>query len=296
MSGGFNRRGLIVGAAASLCAGPTLAAADGLADIEARVGSRLGVAALDLGSGAKLAHRADERFPMCSTFKAMAVAAVLARVDAGAERLDRFVRYGAADLLSYAPVTRAHVGEGGLPLADLCAAAVEVSDNTAANLILASLGGPAGWTRYVRSLGDGVSRLDRIELKLNSSIPGDPRDTTTPNASLSDLRKTVLGDALKPASRRRLQDWMVACTTGETRLRAGLPPHWRVGDKTGTWSAENAFASSNDIAVVWTETQPILIACYVTGRDAVPGKLRDAAIADVGRLVAATFRPGATRG
>lgn len=289
------RRGLIAGAAASLCAGPALAA-DALAAIEARVGGRLGVFALDVGSGATLAHRADERFPMCSTFKAMAVAAVLAKVDAGAERLDRFVRYGEADLLAYAPVTRAHVGEGGLPLADLCAAAIELSDNGAANLILASLGGPGGWTRYVRSLGDSVSRLDRTEPALNSSIPGDPRDTTTPAAMLADLRKTVLGDALKPASRQRLQDWMIACKTGDARLRAGLPRGWKVGDKTGTWGAENAYASSNDIAVVWTETQPILIACYVTGPDAVPAKARDAAIADVGRLAAATFRPGAHRG
>jgi beta-lactamase class A len=292
----FNRRDVIAGAAASACAWPAFAAGDGLAAIEARVGSRLGVAALDLGSGARLAHRADERFPMCSTFKAMAAAAVLAKVDAGHERLDRFVRYGPADLLPYAPVSRAHVRQGGLTLGELCAAAVEVSDNTAANLILASLGGPAGWTRYVRSLGDNVSRLDRTEPKLNTSLPGDPRDTTTPAASLADLQKTVLGDALSPASRQRLQDWMVACTTGETRLRAGLPRHWRVGDKTGTWGAENAFASSNDIAVVWTETQPILITCYVTGPDAVPAKLRDAAIADVARLVASTFRPGVARG
>jgi beta-lactamase class A len=290
-----SRRTLIAGAAASFCSG-LAAARDPLAEIEARVGGRLGVAAVDVSSGRRLDYRADERFPMCSTFKAMAVAAVLAKADVGAERLDRFVRYGEADLLAYAPVTRAHVGQGGLPVGDLCAAAIEYSDNGAANLILASLGGPAGWTRYVRSLGDSVSRLDRTEPTLNVSAPGDPRDTTTPAASLADLRKTVLGAALKPDSRRRLQDWMVACKTGETRLRAGLPNQWRVGDKTGTWSAENAYASSNDIAVVWTETQPILITCYVTGPDAVPAKLRDAAIADVARLVATTFRPGAFRG
>jgi beta-lactamase class A len=106
----------------------------------------------------------------------------------------------------------------------------------------------------------------------------------------------VLGDALKPTSRQRLQDWLVGCTTGETRLRAGLPPHWRVGDKTGTWGGTHAWASSNDMAVVWTETQPILITCYVQGRDAVPGKVRDDAIADVARLVAASFRPGAAHG
>jgi beta-lactamase class A len=319
MSGSFNRRTLIAGAAATACARPSLAgttrvikftfdgpkgAATGdmaaleqaLQAIEVRSGSRLGMSALDVHSGTHFGYREDERFPMCSTFKAMAAAAVLAKVDAGKERLDRFVRYGQADLLSYAPVSRAHVGQGGLPLGDLCAAAVEYSDNTAANLILASLGGPAGWTRYVRSLGDTVSRLDRIETALNASIPGDPRDTTTPAASLADWRKTVLGDALTPASRQHLQDWLIACKTGETRLRAGLPRHWKVGDKTGTWSAENAYATSNDLAVIWTETQPILITCYVTGPDRVPGKVRDAAIADVARLVTATFRPGAQRG
>ena len=254
------------------------------------------MAALDVHSGADFGYRADERFPMCSTFKAMLAAAVLAKVDAGAERLDRFVRYGAADLMSYAPAAKAHLAQGGMTVAALCEAAVELSDNTAANLLLRSVGGPGGWTRYVRTLGDRVSRLDRAEPALNSSIPGDPRDTTTPAAFLADLRKAVLGDALKPASRQRLQDWMIACKTGDARLRAGLPRHWKVGDKTGTWSAENAYASSNDIAVVWTETQPILITCYVTGRDSVPGKLRDAAIADVARLVASTFRSGAARG
>jgi beta-lactamase class A len=269
---------------------------DALAAIETRIGGRLGVEAHDVRGGAYFAYRANERFPMCSTFKAMAAAAVLARVDAGQERLDRFVRYGEADLFSYAPVTRAHVGQGGLTLGELAAAAVEVSDNTAANLLLASLGGAAGWTRYVRRLGDHVSRLDRTEPKLNTSPPGDPRDTTTPAAMLANLQKAVLGDALKPDSRQRLQDWMVACTTGEARLRAGLPRQWRVGDKTGTWGGTHAWASSNDIAVVWTDTQPILISCYIQGRDAVPATLRDDALADVARIVASTFRPGASHG
>jgi beta-lactamase class A len=286
MTGSPSRRGLIAGAAASLCAGAALAA-DGVAAIEARVGGRLGVAAMDLGSGARLAHRADERFPMCSTFKAMAVAALLARVDHGALSLAEFVRYGEADLLSYAPVSRAHVKEGGLPLRDLCAAAIELSDNTAANLILARIGGPAGWTAFVRGLGDATSRLDRNEPTLNTSIPGDPRDTTTPAAMLGDLRKVVLGDALSPASRQRLQAWMLAAQTGDKRLRAGLPRAWRVGDKTGAGD----HASTNDIAVVWTPSAPILIACYFTGAEAAAPAAREAAIADVGRLVARAFRP-----
>jgi len=285
-----SRRGVLAGAAASLCAGAAFAA-DALSGIEARIGGRLGVAAVDLGSGRSLAHRVDERFPMCSTFKAMAAAAVLKRVDAGAENLDRFLRYGPADLFSYAPVTKAHVGDGGMKLGNLCAAAVELSDNTAANLILASIGGPPGWTHFVRGVGDQVSRLDRNEPTLNTAIPGDPRDTTSPAATLADLRLVVLGDVLKPASRERLQGWMIAGQTGAARLRAGLPPSWRVGDKTGTGD----HATTNDIAVAWTSTGPVLITCYVTGAEASSGPVREAAIAEVARIVTQTFRPAEAR-
>ena len=284
---GFHRRALIAGAAASLCAAHALAAGAAFAGIEARVGGRLGVAALDPASGERLAYRADERFPMCSTFKAMAVAALLARLDRGEDRLDRFVHYGAADLLEYAPVTRANVGKGGMPLGDLCAAAIELSDNTAANLILATIGGPAGWTRFVRGLGDHRSRLDRNEPTLNTAIPGDPRDTTTPAAMLADLRAALLGKALRPATSDRLKGWMVACGTGLTRLRAGLPNDWQVADKTGS----GAHGTANDIAVAWTPTGPIVIACYLTGAEAAKPEARDASIADVGRLVAARLRP-----
>jgi beta-lactamase class A len=281
-----SRRSLVAGAAASLMAAPALAAGR-LAAVETKVGGRLGVAALDLASGEKLAHRADERFAMCSTFKAMAVAAALARLDRGLERLDRFVPFGQADVLDYAPVARAHVKDGGMAFGDLCAAAVEFSDNTAANLILASIGGPAGWTHFVRTLGDGLSRLDRNEPALNTAVVGDPRDTTTPLAMLADLRLVLLGKVLSAASRDRLAGWMVACETGKARLRAGLPAAWRVGDKTGT----GAHGSANDIAVVWTATQPIVIACYLTGAEAASADARDAAHAEVGRIVAQTFRP-----
>ncbi|HEY2710815.1 MAG TPA: class A beta-lactamase [Caulobacteraceae bacterium] len=281
-----SRRTLIAGAAASLCSG-LAAARNPFAAIEAKVGGRLGVFALDTATGAKLAYRADERFPMCSTFKAMAVAALLKRVDAGKERLDRFVPFGQADLLSYAPVSKAHIAAGGMKLAELCAAAIEFSDNTAANLILKSIGGPAGWTKFVRSLGDGASRLDRNEPTLNTSIPGDPRDTTTPAAMAHDLSATLLGQALSPASRDQLKTWMLATQTGLARLRAGFPTAWQVGDKTGTGD----HASTNDIAVAWTPRGPIVVACYLTGPEAATSAAREAAIADVGRVVAETFRP-----
>jgi len=279
-----SRRTLIAGAAASLCSG-LAAARNPFAEIEAKIGGRLGVAALDLSSGRSLSYRADERFPMCSTFKAMAVAAVLQRVDSGQEQLDRFVRYGAADLLSYAPVTRAHVTEGGMKLADLCAAAVELSDNTAANLILASIGGPAGWTGCVRALGDRKSRLDRNEPSLNTAVPGDRRDTTTPAAMADDLKATLLDRALSATSRDRLRGWMRASQTGLARLRAGLPADWQVGDKTGT----GEHGTANDIAIAWTPNGPVVIACYLTGAEAAAASARESAIADVGRFVAETF-------
>jgi beta-lactamase class A len=285
-----SRRLIIAGAAASLCA--AAAPADGrFAAIEARTGGRLGVAALDVASGARLAYRADERFAMCSTFKAMAVAALLARVDASHERLDRFVRYGKADLLEYAPVARKHLAAGGMTLVKLCAAAVEFSDNTAANLVLSAIGGPAGWTQFVRAIGDGASRLDRIEPCLNTAKPDDLRDTTTPAAMLADLRAVLLGEALRPATRQRLTDWMLHCRTGDHRLRAGLPRGWRVADKTGTGDRGTA----NDIAVAWAGGQPIVIACYLTGAEAASPDARDSAIAEVGRIVAASFRPAEAR-
>ena len=286
-SGGLSRRSLFGIAAAGVLAAPALAAGNQLAALEAKTGGRLGVAALDVASGARLAHRDDERFPMCSTFKAMAVAAMLARVDRGADRLNRFVPYRRADLLEYAPVTRAHVRAGGMTVGELCAAAIEHSDNTAANLILASIGGPPGWTGFVRSLDDAASRLDRVEPALNDVAPGDTRDTTTPLAMLRDLELTVLGKVLSPASRDRLAGWMVACETGKQRLRAGLPSAWRVGDKTGTCDSHHN--TTGDIAVAWAPGGPMVIASYLADANVDPVG-RDAALAEVGRIVAAAFR------
>ncbi len=283
-----SRRATLTGAAAALAASPALAADDRLAALERRVGGRLGVAALDVASGRRLAWRAGERFRMCSTFKLMAAAAVLARIDRGRERGERMIRFGRADLLSHAPVARAHVGEGALPLLTLCQAAVEVSDNTAANLILAELGGPGAVTAFVRTLGDPTTRLDRNEPGLNTGAPDDPRDTTSPAAMLGDVRAVVLGGVLAPASRERLQSWMIACRTGLTRLRAGLPAGWRAGDKTGTGPGGTA----NDIAVVWSPRGPIVITSYLTGAAAVGDAARDAVHADVARIVIETLGHG----
>ncbi len=172
---------------------------------------------------------------------------MLARVDRGQERLDRRIVFSDKDLVTYSPVTKDHVGPAGMSVADICAAAVTLSDNTAGNLMLASFGGPAALTAYARSLGDGLTRLDRIETALNEAAPGDPRDTTTPNAMLGDMQRLLVGDALSAKSRRHLTQWLLASKTGTKRIRAGLPSDWRVGDKTG--GGDNGTA--NDIAVAW---------------------------------------------
>jgi len=257
----------------------------GMVALEARSGGRLGVAALDTRTGAAFGHRADERFPMCSTFKALVAGLVLSRVDRGLERLDRRIVYGKQVLLSTSPVTEKHVG-AGMTVGELCAAAVTRSDNAAANLLLDSFGGPAALTAFLRTLGDPVTRLDRHEPELNEARPGDPRDTTAPRAMLGGLRALTLGTALSPASRRRLVAWLVANQTGGARLRAGLPPGWRVGDKTGS----DGRTTTNDIAVVWPPNRPpILITAYLT-QAAVDDAARNAVLAEVARiLVSAGF-------
>lgn len=288
----ISRRELLTG---SLLAGPTLlglrAAADdwdgelphGVASLERRHGGRLGVAILDSASGKLIGHRADERFALCSTFKFLAAAYVLARVDRKQESLSRRIVYAREYLVPYSPITEKHVGEGGLTVGDLCEAAVTLSDNTAANLLLDSFGGPEGLTAYMRSLGDSVTRLDRREPELNEATPGDPRDTTTPVAMLDTLRTTVLGTELSTSSREQLIAWLVANKTGDKRLRAGVPKGWRVGDKTGS-GANNV---TNDIAVIWPPARaPILVAAYYAEARASDDE-RNAVLSEVGHLAAA---------
>jgi beta-lactamase class A len=256
-----------------------------LAEIEAREGGRLGVFVRDAGTGATIEHRADERFPICSTFKLMAAAALLKRVDEGAERLDRTIPFGPSDLLDYAPITKAHAAEGGMSLADLCAAAIDWSDNTAANLVLQVIGGPAGFTQFARSLGDGVTRLDRNEPSLNEAAPGDERDTTSPRAMSADMQKVLLGDALSDASRRQLQTWLINDKVGDKRLRAGLPHSWRIGDKTGSGDR----GTTNTIAIIWPpDRAPIIAAVYYT-ESAAPMDARNAIHKEIGGLIAETF-------
>jgi beta-lactamase class A len=278
-------------AAATFIGAPAVAASDPvlqLTALEHFIGGRIGVAAIDTGSGRRIAHRADGRFAMCSTFKWLLAAAVPARSEHGSIALDSRISYSAAELPSHSPLTRARLSEGFMSVEALCEAAVERSDNGAANLLLHHMGGPAAVTEYASSIGDPVTRLDRYELALNENLPCDPRDTTTPSASVADLRKVLLGDALAPESRARLVAWMKNCQTGFDRLRAGLPRGWMVADKTGTGTGTDATSAVNDIAVVWPPNRPpIVVASYISGSPRPIGR-QSAAHAEIGRLVAAS--------
>jgi beta-lactamase class A len=278
-------KGLVLTGAAVALARPAWAVAKSddaearLARLEQRRGGRLGVAIHDTGGGRRAAHRGDERFLMCSTFKLLLAAAVLERVDRGEEKLDRRIVFGKDVLLEWAPVTSKHAGPPGMTMWALCEAAITLSDNTAANLLLKQVGGPQAVTALARSLGDPLTRLDRTEPTLNRHN-GD-KDTTTPAAMLGVVHKLLLGDALSDASRERLTNWLLANQTGGDSLRAGLPSDWREGDKTGSGDT-----ATNDVAILWPpQPKPVLVAAYYENANA-SGKDRHAVLAEVGRIVA----------
>jgi beta-lactamase class A len=270
----FTRRHFLA-ALPGLACGPAIGRDRGLSDAcaayEAATGGHVGVCATNVSTGRTLAWRADERFVLCSTFKASLAALVLARVDAGRDRLDADVAFGERDLQEWAPVARAHVARGRLTVDAMCAAAVELSDNTCANLLLARVGGPPALTAFWRRIGDFFSRLDHDEPLLNRTPPGGLDDTTTPAAMAGNLRRLILGDVLSAASRARLTGWMIDCRTGADRLRAGLPTSWRTGDKTGN-NGKDAFG---DLAVTWADPDtPLVICVYTRGGDPVAEQVR----------------------
>ncbi|MDH2420125.1 class A beta-lactamase [Cobetia amphilecti] len=249
--------------------------------IESEVGARIGVTVLDTADGTRFSWRGDERFPMSSTFKVLACGHLLSRVDEGQESLSRKVEIRPVDLVTYSPITEHHTRDGGLTLEALCHATITTSDNTAGNLILDALGGPAALTAYLRRLNDDSTRLDRRETALNEATPGDPRDTTTPHAMAATLQRLLVGDALSEPSRLALQGWMLANTTGDDKLRAALPDDWQIADKTGG----GGYGTNNDVAILWPPLRaPLIVAVYLTESEADLAA-RNAAIADVGRLL-----------
>lgn len=287
----LSRRSLLVGSALlypSLMLAPAARADDDdvdqqLAALEKRTGGRLGVSVIDTGTNVSFSNRETERFPLMSTFKVLVAGMVLARVDGGDENLERRVTYEQDKIVTYSPETEKHVGAEGMTVGELCKAAITLSDNTAGNLLLDSLGGPEGLTKWLRSIGDTSTRLDRWETDLNEAKKDDPRDTTTPDAMLDTLGNLTVGSVLSEPSRLQLIDWMVASTTGGARLRAGLPDAWKIGDKTGTGNN----GSAADIAIFWADesASPILIATYIT-EATVPVSELNPVFAEVAKIAA----------
>lgn len=262
-----------------------LSLADQLKHLEDNSGGRLGVAVIDTHDNTRVGWRENERFPMCSTFKIMLASAILARGTAEPTLLRQRLHYRQSELVAYSPVTEKHLADG-MTVIELCAAALQYSDNSASNFLMKLIGGPAGVTRYARSIGDQIFRLDRWETELNSALPGDARDSTSPDAMARSLRRLALGDALGAPQRRQLADWLRGNTTGDTRIRAGAPQGWQVGDKTGA----GAYGTVNDIGVLWRPNDaPLVLALYYT-REEKDAPVANAVLAQATRLVTAVFR------
>lgn len=277
----FDRRGFLAlaagaGVALALPSRAWARADDGLdlAGLEARHGGRLGVCASS--GGQQVGWRQEERFAYASTFKLFLAACVLGRVQEGREQLDRAIPVREADMVSHAPVTGPAVGST-LTIAQLCEAAVEVSDNPAANLLLREIGGLEAFESWYRGIGDTVTRVDRYETDLNSALPGDPRDTTTPAQAIANLERVMLGDLLEPELRKQLETWLLDSPTGAGRIKAGVPAGYRVAHKTGT-GARNSY---NNIGVVWPPAgPPVSIAVYYTGAEGATPEQLDAVVAE----------------
>lgn len=231
-----------------------------LTDLEKSSGGRLGVALINTADNSQIQYRGDERFAMCSTSKVMATAALLKQSETDKNLLAQRINLKKSDLVNYNPITEKHL-DSGMTLGELSAATLQYSDNTAMNKILEHLGGPAKVTEFAHSMGDKTFRLDRTEPTLNTAIPGDPRDTSTPLAMAESLRKLTLGNALGEPQRAQLVEWMKGNTTGGASIRAGLPATWVVGDKTGSGD----YGTTNDIAIIWpTNHAPVILVTYFT--------------------------------
>ena len=258
-------------------------AASALKAIKKRTGGRLGVHILDSQSGKRLTLDDDSRYAMASTFKVPLVASLLWQVDHAAFPLTQVLPFAKTDLVANSPILQKAIEQGvtELTVRDLCGAAVAYGDNAAANVLLKAMGGPDALTKFMRSIGDEITRLDRIEPDLNSNLPGDERDTTTPHAMVESLLKIFTQSVLSLASRALLIDWMITSRTGLDRVRKGLPKSWQTGNKTGT----GQYGAVNDVAVTWPpDRRPILIAVYMSDSKLDTAQLA-AAHAEIGQIV-----------
>ncbi|OMH39286.1 class A beta-lactamase [Motiliproteus sp. MSK22-1] len=251
-----------------------------IAAIESKLDGRIGVAILNLHSGDKWTYKADSRFPVSSTFKVQLCGAILAKVDAGKESLNRPITFKKSEIVSWSPITEKRV-QTGMSVGELCEATITMSDNTAANLLLDMIGGPQGLTMFLRKIGDDITRLDRWETKLNEGVPGDLRDTTTPTAALGTLEKLLFGKVLSMSSRKQLTDWMINDKVADDLLRTSLPEGWKIGDKSGA----GGYGSRSIIAFIMPPNKgPTLVTIYLTENE-VDFSTRNRMIAEIGRLI-----------
>lgn len=268
----------------SLNANATNSILEAVTNAETELGARIGLAVHDLETGKRWEYKSNERFPLSSTFKTLACANVLQRVDLGKERMDRVVRFSESNLVTYSPVTEKHVGRKGMSLAALCQATLSTSDNSAANFILQAIGGPKALTRFLRSIGDDTTRLDRWETELNEAVPGDKRDTTTPIAMVTTLEKLLVGETLSIKSRQQLVSWLKGNEVGDALFRKGVPNDWLVADRTGA----GGYGSRAITAVMWPPNRKSIVAAlYITETDA-SFEERNAVIAKIGEQIAKT--------
>ncbi len=268
----------------SLNANATNSILEAVTNAETELGARIGLAVHDLETGKRWEYKSNERFPLSSTFKTLACANVLQRVDLGKERMDRVVRFSESNLVTYSPVTEKHVGRKGMSLAALCQATLSTSDNSAANFILQAIGGPKALTRFLRSIGDDTTRLDRWETELNEAVPGDKRDTTTPIAMVTTLEKLLVGETLSIKSRQQLVAWLKGNEVGDALFRKGVPNDWIVADRTGA----GGYGTRAITAVMWPPNRKSIVAAlYITETDA-SFEERNAVIAKIGEQIAKT--------
>lgn len=256
-----------------------------LKELENSVGGRIGISAINLENNTRLEYRSDERFPLCSTAKLMVVSAILKQSINNTAFLQQKILYRKQDITTYSPVTEKHIKDG-MTISELCAAAITQTDNTAMNLLMKNLGGPSAVTAFARSIGDNTFRLDRWETQLNSAIPGDLRDTSTPTAMEKSLQQLTIGNALPLSQQKQLQTWLKNSVTGNSRIRAGVPKDWIVGDKTGG----GEYGTTNDIGIIWPpKSAPIIVAIYFTqNKKAAPA--RDDVIASATRILMNAFK------
>jgi len=245
--------------------------------LEEKYDARLGIYAIDTGTNRTIAFRPDERFAYASTYKVLAGGALLQQNSI--ENLDEVIHYTKDDLVTYSPITEQHV-DTGMTLKEICEAAIRYSDNTAGNLLLEKLGGPKGFEKSLREIGDKVTISDRFETELNEATPGDIRDTSTPRALANSLKAFTVNNVLPSDKRSILTDWMRGNTTGDKLIRAGAPKGWKVGDKSGAGS----YGTRNDIAIVWPPNRKPIIIAILSSHDTKNDAYDDALIENAAKI------------